>query len=464
MDTATLGLVGVVDEGLGNSCYLLDLGDGRAMVVDLPRDLRAVRAAAARRGWRIDVVADTHLHADFLSGAVQLAHDDGATVLASAWAGREFAHRGLVDGEQVELGGLTVTAWATPGHTDEHLCFLVNDGARTVGVFTGGSLIVGSAARTDLLGADRAHELARAQFGSLRRLAALPPGTAVWPTHGAGSFCSAPPGAERTSTIGRELVSNPLLGAASEDEFVATLLGSLGSYPPYFLRLGEINRRGPVILDTRRGARLAGLPPAAARALIERGAIALDVRPVTAYAAGHVPAAVSIPLRAQFATWLGWLLPADTPLVVVRDPDQDVEEIVWQAAKIGYESLAGELAGGMPAWTAAGLAAASTELVAPDQLAGRRVLDIRQREEFAGGHLPGAHHCELGALTDTQPTHLDSGLSGSDDPVVLMCGHGERAAGAASLLERAGHRDLAVLVGGPDDWARATGEDLDPGS
>jgi rhodanese-related sulfurtransferase len=157
-------------------------------------------------------------------------------------------------------------------------------------------------------------------------------------------------------------------------------------------------------------------------------------------------------------------LPADTPLVVVRDPDQDVEEIVWQAAKIGYESLAGELAGGMPAWTAAGLAAASTELVAPDQLAGRRVLDIRQREEFAGGHLPGAHHCELGALTDTQPTHLDSGLSGSDDPVVLMCGHGERAAGAASLLERAGHRDLAVLVGGPDDWARATGEDLDPGS
>jgi hydroxyacylglutathione hydrolase len=195
--------VAVVDEGLGNSCYLLDLGAGRALVVDPPRDLRAVRARAGRLGLRATYAADTHLHADFLSGARQLAVDEGATVLASAAGRRGFPHRGLGDGDEVDLGGLRLRALGTPGHTDEHLSFLLVDGGIPLGVFTGGSLIVGSAARTDLLGEDRAEELARAQYASLRRLAALPEGTAVWPTQGAGSFCSAPPGAERISTIGR---------------------------------------------------------------------------------------------------------------------------------------------------------------------------------------------------------------------------------------------------------------------
>jgi len=482
---ATADLVTVVDEGLGNSCYLLDLGDGRALAVDPPRDLRAVRAAAARRGWRIGLVADTHLHADFLSAAVQLAHDDGASVLASAAGRREFAHRGLVDGDEVDLGGLTLTALATPGHTDEHLSFLVSDGARPVGVFTGGSLIVGSAARTDLLGAERTEELARAQFASLRRLAALPAETAVWPTHGAGSFCSAPPGVERTSTVGRELAANPLLRVGDEDEFVARLVGSLGSYPPYFRRLGELNRCGPAVLDAGAG-RLAELSVPVVRELLGRGAVLVDVRPVPAYAGGHVPGAMSIPLRDQFASWLGWLVPADIPVVLVREPFQDVEEIVWQALKIGYERLAGELAGGMGGWVAAGQPVARTELVIPERLAERPVLDVRQRAEFVDGHLPGARHVELGALSHGGADGLGAGLGAgvpglgagvdagadglgagpvgaSDAPVVVMCGHGERAAGAASLLERRGYRDLAILVGGPEDWERATGRDLETG-
>ncbi|MEN3298841.1 rhodanese-like domain-containing protein, partial [Pseudonocardia sp.] len=391
--------VAVVDEGLGNSCYLLDLGDGRALVVDPPRDLRAVRARAGRLGLRATYAADTHLHADFLSGARQLAVDEGATVLASAAGRRGFPHRGLGDGDEVDLGGLRLRALGTPGHTDEHLSFLLVDGGIPLGVFTGGSLIVGSAARTDLLGEDRAEELARAQYASLRRLAALPEDTAVWPTHGAGSFCSAPPGAERTSTIGREKATNPLLGIEDEDRFVGELLGSLGSYPPYFLRLGEINRHGPAVLDPGRTGELASLPVSEVGRLRDRGALVIDARPVADYARAHVPGAVSIPLRAQFATWLGWLVPADSPLVVVRNPDQDVEELVGQAVKIGYDRFIGELAGGMAAWAAAGQPTASTELVAPDQIGDRRVLDIRQRPEFTGGHLPGARHIELGALT-----------------------------------------------------------------
>ena len=442
----------VVDEGLGNCAYLVDLGDGGALVVDPPRDLRAVRAAAAKAGLRIRFVADTHLHADFLSGARQLAHDEAAMVLASAAGHRRYEHRGLGDGDPVDLGGLILTAWGTPGHTDEHLAYLLGDGERPLGVFTGGSLIVGSAARTDLLGADRARELAHAQYRSLQRLSQLPDPTAVWPTHGAGSFCSAPPGAARTSTIGRERATNPLLAQPDADAFTAALLGALGSYPSYFARLGEINRRGPALLDPAAG-QLIPLSVSQVRTLRDGGATVLDVRPVPDYAAGHIPGSVSIPLRNQFATWLGWLVAPDAPVVVVRNPDQDPEEITWQALKIGYERLMGELDGGMPAWVTAGQPVATTDLVPPSQIHGYRVLDVRQDSEFRGGHLPDATHVELGALAAAADR-----LPG--DPTVVMCGHGERAAGAASLLERAGHHDLAVLVGGPDDWSTATGQPL----
>src|SRR5215510_3667400 len=175
-------LIPLVDEGLGSSAYLADLGDGRALAVDASRDLRALRQAASRRGLRVAFAADTHLHADFLTGAAQLAADDGATVLAAAAGHRAFPHTALADGDEVDLGGLTLRALATPGHTDEHLSYLLLDGTRELGVFTGGSLIVGSAARTDLLGADRALELAQAQYASLHRLATLPDATPVWPT------------------------------------------------------------------------------------------------------------------------------------------------------------------------------------------------------------------------------------------------------------------------------------------
>lgn len=446
-------LAPVVDEGLGNSAYLLTLEDGRALAVDPPRDLRAVRAVAHRRGLRIAYACDTHLHADFLTGARQLAATDGAALLASAAGGRDYPYRGLDDGDEVDLGGLRLRVLATPGHTGEHVAYLLLDGDRPQGVFTGGSLLVGSAARTDLLGADRTVELARAQHRSLQRLLELPDPTAVWPTHGAGSFCSAPPGADRTSTIGRERASNPFAGL-DEDAFVDRLLASLGSYPPYFLRLSEVNRRGPAVLADEPG--LASLSAVQVRRRLADGAELLDVRPVKDYAAAHVPGALSIPLRGAFATWLGWLAPADRPLVILRNADQAPAGIVWQALNIGYDNLAGELTGGVPAWIAAGGETTSTGLARPDQLSGHDVLDVRQATEWTAGHLPAARHVELGDLLG----------AGSDDPItgtVVMCGHGERAASAASLLERAGHRDLAILVGGPHDWSAATGQQLETG-
>lgn len=448
-----IDVVPIVDEGLGNSTYLVDLGDGRALAVDPSRDLRSLRAAAQRRGLRIAYAADTHLHADFLSGAVQLAADDRATVLASRAGERDFPHRGLVDGDDVDLGGLRLRTLATPGHTHEHVAFELLDDDRVAGVFTGGSLIVGSAARTDLVASERTEELARAQYHSLLRLAQLDDNVLVWPTHGAGSFCSAPPGTERTSTIGIERATNTLLRAETEDEFVTQLLDSLGSFPPYFLTLGEVNRRGPALVGAEE---LPALSIATVNQAVARGAEVVDVRPVTAFATAHVPGAISIPLRPVFATWLGWLAAEGTPWLVVRDADQDPDEILWQARKIGYDRhLLGQLEGGMTAWAQAGQPSGAIPVVTAHQLSNEaRVLDVRQDAEFTAGHIPGATHVELGDLADNPRTTPDV-------PTVVMCGHGERAMGAASLLARAGHHDLAVLAGGPEDWAGATGRPLE---
>lgn len=445
----------LVDAGLGNSAYLVDLGDGRALAVDPSRDVRGLRAAAERSGVTVAFVADTHLHADFVSGARQLVATDGATVLASAAGRREFDHVGLGDGDEVDLGGLRLRALATPGHTDEHLSYLLLDGDSPLGVFSGGSLIVGAVARTDLVDPDRTVELARAQYASVQALAALPDQVALWPTHGTGSFCSAPPRAERTSTIGAEKATNPLLAAATEDDFVAALLASLGTYPSYFARLAEVNRRGPAVLDL--GLTVPRLDARHVARLLADGALLIDTRPAADYAAGHVTGSLSIPFRDAFATWLGWVVPPDRPLVLLRGDEEGAADIAWQAAKVGYDSVVAELAGGLAAAVEAGMPVSRTRQVLPHQvIAGQRVLDVRQASEYASGHLPGARHLELGALAADPGTATEA--------AVIMCGHGERAMTAASLLEAAGHPSPAVLVGGAPDWAAAHGATLQTGA
>lgn len=445
-------ITAIIDEGLGNSSYLVNLGDGRALVLDPTRDPSGYLAVAERRGLEVAYTVETHLHADFVSGSRELAAR-GATVVASAAGGLEFPHHGLGDGDVVDLGGLALRALATPGHTPEHLAYLLADGDQPLALFSGGSLLVGAVARTDLISPDRTEDLARSLWRSLReRILTLPDDLPVYPTHGAGSFCSAPAGFERTTTIGREKAANPLLGAPDEDAFVKLLLGGLGTYPPYFGRLREVNRRGPTLYgpDT---PLLAPLDVAAVRRLVDDGAWIIDARPIAAFAAGHVPGAVSIELRPQFATWLGWVVPDDVPLVFVLDEGQDRADLVRQARKIGYEHPAGELAGGMAAWRAAGRPETQTPLRRADGIAGPRLLDVRQDSEYAAGHVPGARSIELGALSDNAgEVHGE---------VTVMCGHGERAATAASLLERAGNTDVQVLVGGPDDWAAATGNPLE---
>ena len=435
----------IVDQGLGNSSYLVDLGNGRAAVIDPERDPGPYLARAERRGLEVAFSVETHLHADFVSGSRELAAW-GATVVASTTCGLDFPYRPVANGDEVDLGGLTLRALATPGHTPEHVSYLLLDGSQPLVLFSGGSLLVGAVARTDLIADDRTQELARALWRSLHeRILTLPDDLAVYPTHGAGSFCSAPAGGERVTTIGREKATNRLLGAPDEDAFVKMLLGGMGSYPPYFLRLREVNRRGPALYGPEPPP-LAHLDPAGIRHLADDGALIVDVRPMAAFAAGHIPGSLSIPLRDQFATWLGWLVEAERPLGFVLDEEQDRAEVVRQALNIGYEQLSGELAGGIPAWEAAELPLRRVPLV-PAADASGMVVDVRQDAEFAEGHLPSAVHIELGSLR-----HAELGHTGQ---LTLMCGQGERAVTAASILAAAGHDDLVLALGGPTEWAAA---------
>jgi glyoxylase-like metal-dependent hydrolase (beta-lactamase superfamily II)/rhodanese-related sulfurtransferase len=439
-------IVSLVDEGLGNSSYVVDLGDRRGLVLDPTRDPSGYLELAERRGLKVAYSVETHLHADFVSGSRELAAR-GATVIASAAGGLEFPYHCLGDGDEVNLGGLRLRALATPGHSPEHLAYLLSDGDRPVGLFSGGSLLVSSVARTDLISPDETEQLARSLWRSIhKRILTLPDDLPVYPAHGAGSFCSAPGGSERTTTIGREKAANPLLGAPNEGVFVKQLLDGLRTYPPYFLRLRDVNRRGPAVYGAD-APTLAPLDVEEVRRLLDGGAVVIDARPIDAFAAGHIPGSVSIQLRPAFAIWLGWVVRDDTPLVFVLDDDQDRADLVRQARKVGYEHLAGELAGSMTAWRQAGLPETTTPLVALGGLGDRRILDVRQDSEYTAGHIPGSLHTELGALPDVSDLPVGS--------VAVTCGHGERAMTGASLLERRGVTDLVVVNGGTSAWVDA---------
>jgi hydroxyacylglutathione hydrolase len=442
-------IVSIVDEGLGHSSYVVGLGDGTALVVDPARFPDAQRRSAGERGWRIAWTADTHSHADYISGSPELAAG-GAVFLASKDARLEVEHRPITPGETVDLAtGVTLRAIATPGHTPDHLAYLLLADGEPEALFTGGSLMVGAVGRTDLLGDEHREGLARAMFRALRsEILTLPDDLAVYPTHGAGSFCSAPSGAARTTTIGAERAGNPLLEIEDEDRFVGTLLDGLGSFPAYFRQLPEINRRGPRVYP--HVPDLVRLDLDTVRRHVDAGAVVVDARPITRFSIEHIPGSLSVEHRGVFGSWFGWLVPLDRPIVFILDQDTDRGDLVRQCLAIGHEALLGELDGGITTWTSAGLPVESIPMVTADHIHGT-VLDIRQDDEWDSGHIPGAVHVELG---DLPAAAVPSG------PLTVMCGHGERAMSGASLLTASGRREVVVLAGGPEDWRAVTGDDL----
>jgi glyoxylase-like metal-dependent hydrolase (beta-lactamase superfamily II)/rhodanese-related sulfurtransferase len=452
----------ILTPGLGNVSTLI--GAGReAVAVDPPRDAWRVLAAAEARGWRVTHVVETHVHNDYLSGALELRSTVGAEILAPARGRYAFAHRPMDDGDALEIDGLRLTARATPGHTPEHLAWeIAGDGTDgPAAIATGGSLLVGSAGRTDLLGADQTDELTRAQFHSLRALASLPDDVVVLPTHGAGSFCSVGPADDdRTTTIGRERQSNPLLAIDDEAAFRTTLLDGLGPYPRYYAEMGAINRAGPAVLG-----RVPGVPEIdaeAVRAAIADGAHVVDARSRRAFADRHIGGSLSVELGDSFASYVGWFVPFGAAVVLVLpDPFEDAAvEAATQLFRIGYERIVGALRGGVAAWAAAGGTMSSypvTSALATAREMARgeapHLLDVRYPQEWRDdGTVTGAIELSIGDLSD----RLD--VLPRDAPITVMCKSGTRASIAASMLDAAGFDVRLMATGGAPNVAEAVSD------
>lgn len=436
------------DEGLGHSSYLIDVGDRSAALIDPPRFPTMHERVAEEEALRIAWTIDTHSHADYVTGSPGLVARFGATFVAPGASLLATPHQSVTDGQRITLApGLVLLVIATPGHTPDHHAYLLEEDGVPVALFSGGSLMVGSVGRTDLCGPALAEPLAREMFHGLRRFDALPDNVTLYPTHGAGSFCSAPSSANRTSTLGVERSTNPLFAETVEDRFVDRLLAGLGTFPSYFVRLPEVNRLGPTRFDSV--PQLADLTPNDVERAVAGGAVVVDTRPVHRFAKAHLPGSTSNALRPTFASWTGWLIDPNRPIVFVLDDSRMRNEAVRQCLDVGHEAFAGVLVDGIEGWQASDRPTEAIALVGTHALRAN-VVDVRQANEFATGHIPGAVNVELGGVI---PTSLPR------RPWTVMCGHGERAMTAASILAGRGY-DVNVFDGGPDTWTASTGHAL----
>lgn len=436
----------VRDDALSNTSYLVEVGAGQAITIDPPRDVDAHLALASRLGVEVVATLETHVHADYVSGSTELVAR-GAEAVVPTGSSPAWPHRSIDDDERIEFADVTLHVLTTPGHTPEHVAYVLEVEGEPSGVFSGGSLILGGAARTDLLGDAHTEELARAQFQSLRRLAELPDTTALYPTHGAGSFCLAVATTVTDPTIGSERAANPLLAIDDEDVFVEELVSGFGTYPTYYRHLQALNEAGPAPLRTLTAP--PALEPEDVAKRMTRGTWLIDARPIGEWARAHPAGAISDELRPAFPSWLGWIVPFGAPVVLIVD-DAHRDEATRLARRIGYDDVA-FLAGGVDAWRDARLPLRSVEEIGAGQAlerqaAGALLLDVRQDAELATLRIPGALHLELGAVIAGA---LPEGLE-----VITLCGHGERSATAASVLEQRGLR-VANLVGGTSAWVDA---------
>lgn len=462
------------EEHLAQASYLVGCQDsGEALVVDANRDAEQYIAVAAAEGLRITHVTETHIHADYVSGSRELAERAGATLLLSSAGGAEWQYafapaaraQLLQDGAHFNVGKVRIDVMHTPGHTPEHLTFLVTDTAladRPLAAITGDFVFVGDVGRPDLL--ERAAHVAgtmtssaRDLFRSLQRFKQLPDYLQVWPGHGAGSACGKALGAMPQSTLGYERLFNWGLAESDEQRFVDTVLDGQPEPPRYFAAMKRVNREGPTVLG--------GLPhperlgATRLRTALDAGAIVIDTRHAADFAAGHVPGTINIPLNRSFATWAGSLLPLDHPCHLLVDED-DAPVLAARAARtlalIGFDRIGGYFgAEAIDEWHAAGGAIETVPTLTVAELRSRMaagsvtVIDVRNDHEWAAGHLENAKWMPLASLAQ----HI--GALESNGPVVLHCQGGTRSAIATSLLLAAGRKNVSNLAGGFAEWKAA---------
>ena len=435
-----MDITSVRTSGLGDTSYVFAF-DGVAVIVDPQRDIdRFVESAA---GLDVRFVLETHLHNDYVSGAIHLAENAGAELVMPAASGAAYQHVPAFHHEDLDAGAFRVRPIHTPGHTPEHTSYLMLIDDEPVAVFTGGSLLVGSAGRPDLLGRDRAEQLARLQYISVNRLGALPDAVELLPTHGQGSFCTVSLTTAGASTIGAEKRSNPMLQYDNPDSFAKAQLESLQPFPDYYAHMGPINLMGP-----------APLPPVVAPEIAVAGipsdAAVIDVRPKSALAEGHLPGALRIPYTDNVAVWAGWLVPFDQPVVIVADRDQPVADVIVQFYRIGFDDIAGVVHDLSDAELVTFAQATASDIVrALDAGEPSQIIDVRAPHEYESERIPGSIHAYVPDLRSGVPAEIDS-----DADVMVVCGTGQRATVAASLLERAGVTPVVVAHGGVPDVLR----------
>ncbi len=430
--------------GLGDQTYLLT-HEGKGVLVDPQRDIDRFLRAAADRDVELRFVLETHLHNDYVSGGEQAALRTGAELVLPAAAAPAYRHTPAFHLEEISgEDGLAIRPIHTPGHTPEHTSYLVLIDGEPTAVFSGGSLLVASAGRPDLLGTARASTLARLQYGSLRRLAALPPQVELFPTHGEGSFCTASGAGRYTSTIGDEIGTNPLLAIDDADRLADELLAAPMPIPAFYAYMGPANTLGVPPMPAIE-------VPELAVADVPDDAHVVDIRPRKAQAEGFLPGSVGIEEGTDFGSWAGWLLPYGSPLVLVAEHGQDAAEAVTQLARIGIDSVRGVVRDLGPAATARFELVDLTAFVALVERPDAQVLDVRMPNERAAVRLGGAVERFLPELVaEGVPAELDR-----DRPVLVACGSGRRAAIAATLLARQGYRAVVLNRAGIPDVVAA---------
>jgi rhodanese-related sulfurtransferase/glyoxylase-like metal-dependent hydrolase (beta-lactamase superfamily II) len=428
---------------LGNASFLVaDTERGVGLVIDPLRDIERYLTVASDLNIKLTHALDTHLHNDYVSGCHELAAEAGTNIDP------------LDAGGDLGVGELKIRAIHTPGHTPDHKSYLLSEGGRQRALFSGGAVMLGAIARTDLFGPHLAVHLALEALTTLQvRLRGLPDHIAVFPTHGGGSFCGTGGRSGHETTLGHERKTNPFFLTTEVMPFLARALNQ-HRYPTYYRDMAAINKGGATLI----GRSLPQLAPLAAdevARMMDEGAAVVDVRVGREYDRGHIPASYNVGLDGPVSAWVGWLIARGRPLILVGGGDKDLRKAQRQLLRIGYDTIAGALDGGIDAWQSAGREVSTFETVDIEDMAQwvlsaepMTVVDTRDEHEWVAGHVPGAVHIYVPDV----PHRADE--IPRDAPVAVHCASGYRAGIAASLLEQAGLRRIIHVNGEYSDWDR----------